>query len=667
MKVLLINPPQKQYIPITGFSVYHPVSLIMLGTVIQDLCDVKILDCLVEDYTINWQKDSAVFGMPFEQIEKQVTDYDPDIIGITVPITIQSQLAIELSVRLKKLNPDYLLIFGGAHATIDHENILKQEVCDYIVLQEGEETFRQVVEHFKKGVSLKDIPGIAYLESGEIKSSTRPLLDDLDKLPLPDYSLVDMGKYQNNPYLYRNNSKKPENSLALFTSRGCPYKCTFCSCKISVGQKYRYHSHRYVINHIKHLIDQYSITSFHFMDDNLSLAKKRFHDFLDTIIAENITIQWDTPNGIRADALDFDLLQKMKQAGCYDVSIPVESGNQNVLNRIIKKKSDLKKVSRIIKWCYELDIKTTSYYIIGFPGETVETMKETIQFALFHYKEYNSIPLLFPATPLFGTELYEESLKKGYVSNKLTALDFAKQRVLLKNTLIRTPEFTPETITSLFTYFENEKFKILIEGEGKMGGSDNHKKNKEHKHRETVHITGEISGQTGGIEPSCEITAARGEKSASSFSVERTNPIEYDGYSSCTVHLDNFVKQEIIDALSTFPIQKVIKVDVCYTQNEHSNYDFPPLPGIKIIIQLEKSNPEDHPAFEKLSGWESYIEYADTWTTLAFRKASIDYNISETLSSAHINTIRIIPNPGNKDRPVDKGTYHFKNLRVESI
>ena len=136
-------------------------------------------------------------------------------------------------------------------------------------------------------------------------------------------------------------------------------------------------------------INKYGITQFHFEDDNVSFDKQRFETILDCIIKENLQIQWDTPNGVRIDSLNYSILQKMKQSGCVQITLAIESGNQRVLDEVIKKKTKLPYILEIVKHCKELKIPANAFYVIGFPGETISEMKDTTNLALKLYRDYD--------------------------------------------------------------------------------------------------------------------------------------------------------------------------------------------------------------------------------------------------------------------------------------
>jgi magnesium-protoporphyrin IX monomethyl ester (oxidative) cyclase len=456
-KVLLINPPQKYFKQSMKFCVYVPVSLLSIAVMIKDICVVKILDCLVKDFKIKRIKDFTLYGTSFERIETEIKRFNPNIVGITIPFSAQSENAKIISKICKKTNSKIKVVFGGPHSSVKYKELLKEGFCDFCVVGEGEETFFEFIKNLNSKSFPKNIKGLAYKENNKIYFKPRKFIKNLDSLPFPAYELINMEDYQKNSYLYNNRSYIHKNSISMITSRGCPYNCVFCSIHLHMGHEYRYHSPDYIINHIKFLIKRYNIKNFHFEDDNLSLDKDRFEQILDKIIQNNLNINWDTPNGIRVDTLDFNLLKKIKKSGCKCLTIAIESGNQYVLNNIIKKNTSLDYMIKIIKYCKKLKINTGAFYVIGFPGETINNMKETIDTSIKLFRLYDIFPMLLIATPLYGTELYNTCIKEKLIKRNLTDKELSTATQIQGNPLISTSKFSKEDIIKLV---ENYKLKI---------------------------------------------------------------------------------------------------------------------------------------------------------------------------------------------------------------
>lgn len=456
-RVMLINPPQTYFEKSGGFNVYFPIGLLSLAAAVKDKCELKILDCLVEKFRISKRRNKTIYGSPPKDIERAIRNFKPDIIGISCPFSSQLENSIKVANLCKEINPKVLVVFGGPDASVRSEFILSQNSSiDVCVVGEGEYTFLEIVDNFKNGrlVNQQSIKGIICRNGGKIiRNKDRDYIKDLDKFPFPAYELIKFEKYFDHLYLYAGRSKINEKSISMITSRGCPYKCVFCSIHLHMGKVFRAHSPEYVLRHIKLLVEKYGIENFHFEDDNISLDRRRFRNILDGIIQSNLDISWDTPNGIRADTLDFNLLKKAKKSGCKSLRIGIESGNQKVLDKIINKNLSLKKVIKVAQWCRKLAIDLAAFYVIGFPGETIVNMKETIDFALSLYRRYCVYPFLMIATPLYGTKLYEICEKNNFFSAPITEENLSRATQLWGKHLIKTNDFSEKDIDELIRYF----------------------------------------------------------------------------------------------------------------------------------------------------------------------------------------------------------------------
>jgi anaerobic magnesium-protoporphyrin IX monomethyl ester cyclase len=183
----------------------------------------------------------------------------------------------------------------------------------------------------------------------------------------------------------------------------------------------------------------------------LTLDLARFEAICDGLIAGKVKIGWETPNGVRADCLNLNLLKKMKKSGCQSVFVGVESGDQQILDNVICKSLDLNRVVEFAKDAKTIGLKTGAFYIIGFPGETKENMQKTVDFALRLKRDYDVGMHLFMATPSYGTKLYDECKAKGYIQQDLAWNAFAQARQPKGMPLITTEAFTPAEVKEIAT------------------------------------------------------------------------------------------------------------------------------------------------------------------------------------------------------------------------
>ncbi len=464
VKVLLINPPQRFFTESLGFNVYFPLGLLNIAAMIKDICNVRILDCLTTDFQIQKTGKYVIYGTPFEKIKEVIEDFNPSVVGITIPFSAQAENPKIISRICRGVNPDIRVVFGGPHPSVRYDTLLQEESCDYCVIGEGEETFREFIENIIVRSEHPDIDGLAYKKGNKIKYTPRKALKYLDALPLPAYDLINVDDYLESPYLYKSRSTIGSKSISMITSRGCPYNCVFCSIELHMGKIFRYHSPDYVVRHLKYCINELGIKKFHFEDDNVSMNKSRFEDLLDRIIDENLEISWDTPNGIRADSLDYNLLKKIKRSGCSCLQIAIESGSQRVLDEVIKKKSSLEYILKIPEYCKELKIRLGAFYVIGFPGEKLSDIRETVNIALQLYKSFDVFPVLLFATPLYGTELYRICIEQGLIDRNITDEEIATATQFYGNPLISTKDFSKDDLREAARAFEMEMNTLMGEG-----------------------------------------------------------------------------------------------------------------------------------------------------------------------------------------------------------
>ena len=422
---------------------------------VRNVCQVEIFDCLASDFETK-KNNLIYYGTPPEEIRKTIEEKKPDVVGISALSTAQYKNAELVAIISKEANPKVITVFGGADPSVRFKSILENQYCDYCVVGEGEQTFYDFIKSLSLHLPLENIKGLAYKLNGAIQYEPRIFTTNLDEFPFPALDLIDIDAYLLSKDLYRGRSNIRENSITLITSRGCPYNCVFCSIRLHMGQRYRAHSPEYVVKLLKLCIDKYGITNFHFEDDNLTCDKRRFEAILDRIIEENLQIRWDTPNGVRADSLNYNILKKIKQSGCSQLTLAIESGNQRVLDQVIKKKTKLEYSIEIVKYCKELKISTYAFYVIGLPGETINEMKDTTNLAIKLFKEYNLSPLFDVATPLYGTELYEICMQDKLIKGNPTFEELNVATQITGNPIISTPDFSQKDVKRLINEFNRK-------------------------------------------------------------------------------------------------------------------------------------------------------------------------------------------------------------------
>jgi len=463
MKILLINPPQTFFPGSDPPAANLPLGLLYIAAVL-DKAGIKteILDAFMADFPFRKIGDTTEVGMPYGKIKEEIQRRKPDIVGIANPFTCQVEHTVRVADIVKEIDPSILTVVGGPHGTVVPLEFLEEaRNVDIVVIGEGEYTMLDIVRFFEGKKKIDDVQGIANRRDERVVlNSPRPFNKNLDELPYPAYHLVDMEQYLNPKTIeYRSFQNR---ALSMITSRGCPFNCSFCSVHLHMGKTFRAHSADYVIDHIEYVVNKYRVKTIYFEDDNLTFDLKRFEEICDKIIEKDIKFQWETPNGVRADYLTLDLLKKMKKSGCQSVFVGIESGDQYVLDNIIGKRLKLKNVIKFAEMCKKIGLKTGAFYVIGFPGETKENMRNTINFALMLKRKYDvGMHLLF-ATPSYGTRLYEECKKNGYIRVELTPRAFAEVRQNWGLPLIETEDFTAMEVKEIASWAMKTYKKLSI-------------------------------------------------------------------------------------------------------------------------------------------------------------------------------------------------------------
>jgi len=363
MKVLLINPPYTRgntWGDFKSVGAYTPpLGLCYLAAVLRKKnIDVKIIDAYVLRYTIN-------------QIIKILKEYSPDIIGITsVSILFEDTKKLAKSIKAEL---DLPVIIGGPHVTIFPEDTMKCLYFDFGVIGEGEETIDEIIQYLEGERSIESIKGIIYRKDGLlVRNNNRGLIMDLDKLPLPTIDLLpSINNYSPLAFTYR---KKPVGYV--LTSRGCPFSCIYC-IRI-MGKKFRTHSPERILCEIERLLYEFDVKEIHFSDDCFTVDAKRVNKICDLILEKGLKFSWKCSTHV--NSLDYELLKKMKNAGCWYIGIGVETGDPRMM-KFIRKNIDFEHLIKVIQWADSLGIAVKGFFILGFPSETWESLKNTIQFS----------------------------------------------------------------------------------------------------------------------------------------------------------------------------------------------------------------------------------------------------------------------------------------------
>lgn len=461
MRILLLRPPYLDLESLPPTAVGIPLGMLSVAAYMEKKGhEVMVFDSLLYADNVG---EKTHFGASFERIGRIINDFKPNIIGITNLFSTQMKKALGVAEFMKSVYPDAKIVVGGPHATAKPEEFLSTSNIDLVVVGEGELTLDAIAEHYEGKKDISEVNGIAYLKDGKMQINKPEYIQDLNSIPYPAYHLVDIERYFDLAMKGRGSRfydifYEPKREITMVTSRGCPYECIFCSIHPTMGYQFRYQSPEYVVNHIELLIKKYGVDFMHFEDDNLTLNQPRFEKILDMILEKGLKFEWDTPNGVRADALGFSLLEKAKRTGVRELRIAIESGNEEFLNKVVKKRLKLGKIVETAQNCKKLKIPLSAFYIIGFPDETKKDIEQTLDYAYDMMKMYNVKPNINFAIPLVGTEMYDIAKEKGYLVDE----DYTKGRMFGMSAL-KTEHFTPEDLKRFSVDFYKKVKRLYLQ------------------------------------------------------------------------------------------------------------------------------------------------------------------------------------------------------------
>lgn len=375
MRILLILPPNiGRYVVAT---IPH-AGIAFLSAILEEKGhEVKIQDMRI--YSEN------------EELFAKIDSFKPDLIGMT-SASIGYKMGYEIIKAVKEKYPKIPVAVGGSYASTVHTKILLDTKADYAVYGEGEHAFLDLAS----GMEPRDIQGLIWRDGDEIVMNSPPkFFHDLDALPFPDYSKFELDKML-------------EKRIPLVTSRGCPNRCTFCSIQLVMGYPFRTRSPENVLKEIKHWYDR-GYDTFEFSDDNFSFNMPRAEKICDLIIESGMKIKMIFGNGLRADRVNYNLLEKLKKAGTVWIAYGLETADQKGLE-LLKKDLDINQLKSSVKYTKQLGIECQVNFIIGNPGQTFEIFRKDLEFAdelsPDQVRFYNIIP--YP-----GTELFEWVVQNG--------------------------------------------------------------------------------------------------------------------------------------------------------------------------------------------------------------------------------------------------------------
>ncbi len=392
----------------------------------------------MDDYKVYLETIKGGSHKIWSEIISLIESFRPEMVGLTVR-TPAVGLAYRTAELIKSIDPTIHIVLGGPHPTCCPVEVASHKAVDVVVIGEGEDTILDLISCYEERRALNTVKGIAYTRDERfMRTAPRPLIEDLDSIPFPA------------KYLILNKERMHSDNFAnIFATRGCSYSCTFCSSHNVWTKKIRFRSPGNVLAEMKFMEERYGSEFFSFSDDSFTVNKKWVLELCELIKKTNFGPNFRWVCNTKSNLIDDDIARAFKEAGCAAVALGIESGSDRVLERM-KKGTTVEKSRDAVKILKKHNLRFTGQFVIGFPWETEAEILRTIEFM----KELDPMSVMMSiATPLPGTELYNEAIKLGLIDP--ANLDWAK--VTTKNDgILFNPEIPKERVKELVALARDE-------------------------------------------------------------------------------------------------------------------------------------------------------------------------------------------------------------------
>jgi radical SAM superfamily enzyme YgiQ (UPF0313 family) len=429
----LINPPRENEIIANNPVIIEeergynpPLGLLYVAADLEQNSghEVTVIDAQVEELT-------------YEQLEQRVRDESPDVAGLTA-MSLTLIDVIKCVQLIKGIDPEITVVLGGPHVHLFPDETIDLEGVDYLVLGEGEYTFIELLDNLGDPGRLENIPGLVFKRgAGTINTGIRTLIEDLDAVPHPARHMVPYEKYSSLLAI-----RNP--ATTVFTSRGCPFKCTFCD-RPNLGKRFRARSAGNVVEELE-ICREMGIYDYLFYDDTFTVDRKRVVEVCRLIVEKKLDISFDIR--ARVDTVDAESLEWLKKAGCRGIHYGVEAGTEKIL-KVLNKHITIDKVREVFDMTRAARIPILAYFMLGNPTETMEDIEETLRVMKMLKPDYIHMTVF---TPFPGTKIYLDGLESGAIERDYWR-EFARNP---------TSDFTPPYWDENFT--REELFDILSRG-----------------------------------------------------------------------------------------------------------------------------------------------------------------------------------------------------------
>jgi radical SAM superfamily enzyme YgiQ (UPF0313 family) len=428
-RVYFLNPPAADGVRIVRegrcmqregawSAVWAPISLALSAAVVREAGhEAALNDCIVEE-------------LDFPDLQRIVADWRPDLVLLnTATPSIESDLSA--AAAIKEVCPDCRIAAFGIHPMVYPEACLEQALAlDYVIIGEPEQAIRDLADALEQERGVEKVQGIVYREgNGVVRTPERPPLRNLDSLPFPAWDLVDRTRYRM-PFT-------DEPFLLVATGRGCPYYCHICADTTFYGHQLALKSPDRIVDELEWVGREFGIVDFLFWSESFTINRRFAKTVAERIIARGLQVRWVCNS--RVDNVDAELLYKIRKAGCWMIGYGIEGGTQSTLDRM-NKGATLEQAREAVRLARRAGLEVTGHCIVGYPGETIEDMRQTVRFAMELDLDFAQF---YCAVPFPGSELLRQAEEQGWIASR----DWTRYEQ--NYSVLRTPEFTPEDVERL--------------------------------------------------------------------------------------------------------------------------------------------------------------------------------------------------------------------------
>lgn len=444
-RILLIRP--RDNMPVFWF----PLALAYLKSNLQEKHHAKILDCAFMELSASTQ-----------EFRNELEEFNPDIIGLSIS-TLVFKEAVEILKTVKTFNKNIITVVGGPHPSLYPDELMRNDLVDYLFRGDAELVFPMFIDQLESNKDFTSVRGLTYRQNGAIIKNEPDWGTDIDQVKFPDYKAARLDAYIKSGYNYGGFYGR---TAPIWITRGCPYSCKYCSSPLINGKKIRAPSVTYVVNLVKYLYDELGIRQFTIVDDNFTFYMDYAKEFCQEIIKlkeKNFfseRIYFATPNGLRMERVDDELLVLMKKAGWEGVTIAPESGSRRTLKHM-RKTIDPDIVPGVVERIKAAGLSVRAFFIVGYPGETREDLNETIK--LIRRCRLDALVVhLFHPIP--GTPVFDDLFHAGEVPHDFMPGSFCKAYLPSIFNLSKEQRYSPPDFEnfSLFWFMLRENFLLAL-------------------------------------------------------------------------------------------------------------------------------------------------------------------------------------------------------------